>query len=128
MPKESTYSRQNEALQCEAQKFRCLRDRILEDCEKIKRGYRKTKTAVVVVFSFYTVSAALLAHTTGKPMGFLVGWIVMIFLIVFFFVVAEYIRQFLRDTLLPFLRDENVRAFPINDSSEETQVKMEEEK
>ncbi len=94
-----------------AAKYLFLREKLLKNYQKGKRIYRTVKIAVAALFIAFTLTAALIGRRTGQPMGPLVCWILLLFLIVFLFVAADYAKYLLEDKVIPYLEDDEALEY-----------------
>ncbi|MBQ6119262.1 MAG: hypothetical protein IJK98_08525 [Clostridia bacterium] len=94
-----------------AAKYLFLRETFLKNYQKGKALYRVAKLTTAAIFIAYTLIAAAVARHTGRPMGQLVTWIILLFLIVFLFVAADYARWLLEDRVIPWLKDDGAPAY-----------------
>ena len=94
-----------------AAKYLFLREKLLKNYQKGKRIYRTVKIVTAALFIAFTLAAALLGRRTGQPMGPLVCWILLLFLIVFLFVAADYAKYLLEDKVIPYLEDDEALEY-----------------
>lgn len=94
-----------------AAKYLFLREKLLKNYEKGKKIYRAAKLITAALFIALTLVGAAVGRHTGRPMGPLVLWIVLLFLIVFVFLAADYARYLLEDKVIPYLEDDDALEY-----------------
>lgn len=92
-------------------KYLFLREKLLKNYEKGKKIYRAAKLITAALFIAFTLAGAAVGRHTGQPMGPLVLWIVLLFLIVFVFLAADYARYLLEDKVIPYLEDDEALEY-----------------
>ena len=94
-----------------AAKYLFLRGKLLKNYEKGKKIYRAAKLITAALFIALTLAGAAVGRHTGRPMGPLALWIILLFLIVFVFLAADYARWLLEDKMIPWLKDDGAPAY-----------------
>ena len=94
-----------------AAKYLFLRGKLLKNYEKGKKIYLAAKLITAALFIALTLVGAAVGLHTGRPMGPLVVWIVLLFLIVFVFLAADYARYLLEDKVIPYLEDDEALEY-----------------
>ena len=94
-----------------AAKYLFLREKLLKNYEKGKKIYRAAKLITAALFIALTLVGAAVGRHTGRPMGPLALWIVLLFLIVFVFLAADYARYLLEDKVIPYLEDDEALEY-----------------
>ena len=94
-----------------AAKYMFLRGTLLKNYEKGKKIYLAAKLITAALFIALTLVGAAVGRHTGRPMGPLVVWIVLLFLIVFVFLAADYARYLLEDKVIPYLEDDEALEY-----------------
>lgn len=94
-----------------AAKYLFLRGKLLKNYEKGKKIYLAAKLITAALFIALTLVGAAVGRHTGRPMGPLVVWIVLLFLIVFVFLAADYARYLLEDKVIPYLEDDEALEY-----------------
>ena len=94
-----------------AAKYLFLREKLLKNYEKGKKIYRAAKLITAALFIALTLAGAAVGRHTGRPMGPLTLWIVLLFLIVFVFLAADYARYLLEDKVIPYLEDDEALEY-----------------
>ena len=94
-----------------AAKYLFLRGKLLKNYEKGKKIYLAAKLITAALFIALTLVGAAVGRHTGRPMGPLVLWIVLLFLIVFVFLAADYARYLLEDKVIPYLEDDEALEY-----------------
>lgn len=94
-----------------AAKYLFLREKLLNNYEKGKKIYLAAKLITAALFIALTLVGAAVGRHTGRPMGPLVVWIVLLFLIVFVFLAADYARYLLEDKVIPYLEDDEALEY-----------------
>ena len=94
-----------------AAKYLFLREKLLKNYEKGKKIYRAAKLITAALFIALTLTGAAVGRHTGRPMGPLALWIILLFLIVFVFLAADYARYLLEDKVIPYLEDDEALEY-----------------
>ena len=94
-----------------AAKYLFLRGKLLKNYEKGKKIYCAAKLITAALFIALTLAGAAVGRHTGRPMGPLALWIILLFLIVFVFLAADYARYLLEDKVIPWLKDDGAPAY-----------------
>ena len=92
-------------------KYLFLREKLLKNYEKGKKIYRAAKLITAALFIALTLAGAVVGRHTGRPMGPLALWIILLFLIVFVFLAADYARYLLEDKVIPYLEDDEALEY-----------------
>ena len=90
-----------------AAKYLFLREKLLKNYEKGKKIYRAAKLITAALYIALTLVGAAVGRHSGRPMGPLALWIILLFLIVFVFLAADYARYLLEDKVIPYLEDDD---------------------
>lgn len=110
-----------------AEKYLFLRKKIITNYEKGKRKYRNAKIFACALFLFCTVCAIITGRNTGEPMAPLLIWLALLFLLVFIFVTADYIRYLMEERVIPFLNDDTAVDYEEYDIFNEDEEEVPEE-
>ena len=89
-----------------AAKYLFLREKLLKNYEKGKKIYRAARLITAALFIALTLVGAAVGRHTGRPMGPLALWLLLLFLIVFVFSFGGYELPMLLGATLP-------KAFPV---------------
>ena len=94
-----------------AAKYLFLREKLLKNYEKGKKIYRAARLITAALFIALTLVGAAVGRHTGRPMGPLALWLLLLFLIVFVFLAADYARYLLEDKVIPYLEDDEALEY-----------------
>jgi len=92
-------------------KYRFLRDKILLHFQKGKRILLIAKIVATVLFLVFTAIAVAGARRTGNAGGWLQAWILMIFLNITVFIIADYSRYLVESRVIPYLENDEQVEF-----------------
>ena len=92
-------------------KYRFLRDKILRHFQKGKRILLIAKIAATVLFLIFTAIAVAASHRTGNVGGWLQAWILVIFLNITVFIIADYSRYLVESKVIPYLENDEQVEF-----------------
>lgn len=88
-------------------KYRFIREKIINHYERGCKYLAIAKIIIAALFVGYTILCCLLGRTTGDTMGWLVQWVILIFINVFLFLVVDYVKYLIDDKLIPYLQDDD---------------------
>lgn len=89
-------------------KYEFIRQKIIEQYIRGCKYLKIAKLVITGLFIIYTVIACLLGRTTGDIMGWLIQWVIIIFLNVFLFLIVDYAKYLIDDKVISFLNDEDM--------------------
>ena len=94
-----------------ALKYCFLRDKIIFYFKRGKKILRITKIVTAVIFLLFTVIGIAAGQKTGQELLWLQLWILLIFLDVTVFVIADYNKYLIESKVIPYLNDDDQIEF-----------------
>ena len=113
-----------------AVKYCFLREKIFSSFKRGKRILKISKIVSAVIFLLFTVIGIAVGHRTGHELLWLQLWILLIFLDVTVFVIADYNKYLIESKVIPYLNDDDQIEFGEYDiflDDDETDEEEEEE-
>ncbi len=92
-------------------KYKLLREKIIKNYERGCKYLNISKIAVAVAFVIFTLIGIAVSNRTGERMGWLVLWIVVIFLNVIVFTITDYAKYLMSSKVIPYLENDDVVEF-----------------
>ncbi|MBR3738537.1 MAG: hypothetical protein IKN26_07360 [Eubacterium sp.] len=109
-------------------KYCFLRDKIFFHFRRGRKILKISKIVAAVIFLLYTIIGVIVSSRTSSELQFLTKWILLIFLDVAVFVIADYCKYLVENKVIPYLlNDEQIEfgEYDIfleeNDEEEETE-------
>ena len=94
-----------------AYKYKFLRDKIIYNFDKGSRILKITKIIATVIFLIFTVCGIAISHKTHHEVQWLQAWIILIFLNIIIFVIADYSKYLVESKVIPYLNDDKQLEF-----------------
>ncbi len=94
-----------------AYKYKFLRDKIIYNFDKGSRILKITKIIATVIFLIFTVCGIAISHKTHHEVQWLQAWIILIFLNIIIFVIADYSKYLVESKVIPYLKDDKQLEF-----------------
>ena len=94
-----------------AYKYKFLRDKFIYNFDKGSRILKITKIIATVIFLIFTVCGIAISHKTHHEVQWLQAWIILIFLNIIIFVIADYSRYLVESKVIPYLKDDKQLEF-----------------
>ena len=110
-----------------AVKYCFLRDKIFFYFKRGKQILKISKIVAAVFFLLFTVVGIAVGQRTGHELLWLQLWILLIFLDVAIFVIADYNRYLIESKVIPYLKDDDCVEFGEYDIFLEDEEEDEEE-
>ncbi len=92
-------------------KYKFVREKIVFHFNRGCRFLKISKIAVAVFFVLFTLCGIAISHRTGHELQWLQAWILVIFLNVIIFVLADYSKYLFESKVIPYLEDDNQVEF-----------------
>ena len=92
-------------------KYRFLQEKILFHFQRGSRILFICKIVAAVLFLLFTVVGVIIARHNGHVAEWLQAWILVIFLYVLIFVIAEYAKYLVESKVIPYLNDDEQVEF-----------------
>ena len=89
-----------------AEKYFFLREKIMFAFKRGKKILKISKVAAAVFFLLFTVVGIIISHKTGRELLWLQMWILLIFLNVTVFVIADYNKYLIEAKVIPYLSED----------------------
>ena len=87
-------------------KYAFIKDRIIFHYKKGCRILNVTKITVAVLFLIFSLIAVVFSNRAGSHLEWLTAWIILIFLNIAVFTLADYAKYLIRSKLIPYLEDD----------------------
>lgn len=94
-----------------AVKYRFLRDKIIFNYVKGCRILKICKIVAAVLFLIFTFAGSAIGSKTGNQLQWLQAWILLIFLNIIVFVIADYSKYLMQSKVIPYLEDDSIVEF-----------------
>lgn len=115
-------------------KYRFLREKIIYNFNKGCRILKICKITATVLFLLFTMIGFSVSHRTGHGLQWLQAWIILIFLNIIVFVLADYAKYLIESKVIPYLKNDEEIEFgeydifleDIDGESEDDEEKSEE--
>lgn len=88
-------------------KYKYIREKMIEHYNRGCKYLKIAKIIIAVLFVLYTVLCCVFGRTSGDIMGWLVQWVILIFINVFLFLVLDYVKYLVEDKLIPYLKNDD---------------------
>ncbi len=94
-----------------AVKYRFLREKIIHTFKKGSRILTICKIVATVLFLLFTLLAVLISRHTGNAAQWLQCWVLIIFLNILIFVIADYAKYLVEAKVIPYLENDEEIEF-----------------
>lgn len=116
-------------------KYKLLRHKIITHYRRGCKYLVIVKLVVAVAFILFTLVGIGVSNRTGERMGWLLLWIVVIFLNVIVFTITDYVKYLVSSKVIPYLENDDIIDFgeydifiePEDDEDEENDEEDEDE-
>ena len=88
-------------------KYVLIKDKIIFQYKKGCKILNVAKITAAVLFLIFSLIAVVLSNRTGTHLEWLTVWIVLIFINIAVFTLADYAKYLIRSRVIPYLEDEN---------------------
>ena len=88
-------------------KYVFIKDKIIFHYKKGCKILNVAKITAAVLFLIFSLLAVVLSNRTGTHLEWLTVWIVLIFINIAVFTLADYAKYLIRSRVIPYLEDEN---------------------
>ncbi|MBR2134421.1 MAG: hypothetical protein IJ851_06920 [Eubacterium sp.] len=92
-------------------KYKLLRHKIITHYKRGCRYLVITKILVAISFVIFTLIAIGVSNRTGERMGWLLLWIIVIFLNVIVFTITDYTKYLIASKVIPYLENDDIIDF-----------------
>ena len=92
-------------------KYRFIRDKIIFHFHRGSRILKISKIVAVVLFLAFTVIGINLGNRSGHQLQWLQAWILVIFLNIIIFILADYSKYLIESKVIPYLNDDSQVEF-----------------
>ena len=92
-------------------KYNFIRDKIIFHFKRGCRILNISKIIAAVLFVLFTVIGVIVSSRTGNKLSFLQAWILVIFLNIIIFVIADYAKYLVGSKVIPYLEDDSRTEF-----------------
>ena len=92
-------------------KYKFVKEKIIFHFNRGCRYLYISKIVVAVLFVLFTLCGIAISHRTGHGLQWLQAWILVIFLNVAIFVLADYSKYLIESKVIPYLEDDNQVEF-----------------
>ncbi len=92
-------------------KYKFVKEKIIFHFNRGCRFLNISKIVTAVLFVLFTLIGIAVSHRTGHELQWLQAWILVIFLDVIVFVLADYSKYLIQSKVIPYLEDDNQVEF-----------------
>ena len=92
-------------------KYRFLREKIIYNFNKGSRILKISKITVTIAFLLFTLIGIYVSHRTGHEVQWLQAWVLLIFLNIIIFVLADYSKYLIESKVIPYLENDEEIEF-----------------
>ncbi len=92
-------------------KYKFLREKIIHNFNKGSRILKICKITAAVIFILFTLVGIAVSHRTGHEVQWLQVWILVIFLNIIIFVIADYSKYLIEAKVIPYLENDDEIEF-----------------
>ena len=92
-------------------KYRFLREKIIYNFRKGNRILFIAKVTAAVIFILFTLIGIYVSHRTGHGVQWLQVWVLLIFLDILIFVIADYAKYLMESKVIPYLENDEEIEF-----------------
>lgn len=92
-------------------KYKFVKEKIIFHFNRGCRFLYITKIIAAVLFVLFTLMGIAVSHRTGHELQWLQAWILVIFLNIIIFVLADYSKYLIESKVIPYLEDDNQVEF-----------------
>ena len=92
-------------------KYQFLREKIIFHFNRGSRILKISKIVVAIIFLLFTLIGIYVSHRTGHEIQWLQIWILVIFINITIFVIADYSKYLVESKVIPYLEDDKQIEF-----------------
>ncbi len=92
-------------------KYKFVKEKIIFHYNRGCRFLNISKIVTAVLFILFTLMAIAVSHRTGHGLQWLQAWILVIYLDITVFVIADYSKYLIESKVIPYLEDDNQVEF-----------------
>ena len=92
-------------------KYQFLREKIIFHFNRGSRILKISKIVVAIIFLLFTLIGIYVSHRTGHEIQWLQIWILVIFINITIFIIADYSKYLVESKVIPYLEDDKQIEF-----------------